>query len=373
MKQEATNELYNDKLDRVNRGLTKLYSTVRKNLSKATSGSLNITSKVEFSLARREFQSVCQKLLKKQYTILYRKISFSLFDIISMGFNIRIESDGFVIEAEPYTDDINIHLISLSEVEMLNFLDIFKLIYKFGGILYSTQHAIPTHANVPVICVDLQKRVIIPDGGGQMYLDSIDPWTFAETFVMRIHDNWNLDAKTILDIGAEAGDTALFFASKKAIVYAVEPVHYDKLVKNLQMCSNYEIKSARLALGTGGILRFGFDNYIVDGSASAFNKRKYESYVEAKALPLREILSYFGLAHIDYVKADCKGGEFSITESDLKLVKLGITIEYTAENSDQLNKLTETILRSGFNFRIFNHNPLNSTGIKYHGTIIAWK
>ena len=53
------------------------------------------------------------------------------------------------------------------------------------------------------------------------------------------YSNFNIDYKdrVIIDVGANSGDTALYFASKGAKVYAFEPVkeYFDMALKNLDL------------------------------------------------------------------------------------------------------------------------------------------
>ena len=44
-------------------------------------------------------------------------------------------------------------------------------------------------------------------------LVSIEPWTLCETYVLGIHGDFVAEGMIVLDIGAQAGDTALYYAS----------------------------------------------------------------------------------------------------------------------------------------------------------------
>ena len=72
------------------------------------------------------------------------------------------------------------------------------------------------------------KKIIITSNGVRFFLDSIHPGnTIIETFVREIHSinpkiNWN--DKIVVDVGAECGDTPLYFASMGAKVFAFEPL-----------------------------------------------------------------------------------------------------------------------------------------------------
>ena len=85
------------------------------------------------------------------------------------------------------------------------------------------------------------KKIIITSNGIRFFLDSIHPGnTIIETFVREIHSinpkiNWN--DKIVVDVGAECGDTPLYFASMGAKVFAFEPLkkHFEFFKKNMSL------------------------------------------------------------------------------------------------------------------------------------------
>jgi len=84
------------------------------------------------------------------------------------------------------------------------------------------------------------KKIIQTNKGLKFYLESIDPLVFIETFVLKIHNIdfiKSLEGKIVVDVGANFGDTALFFASLGAKVYAFEPLktNYSAMLKNIKL------------------------------------------------------------------------------------------------------------------------------------------
>ena len=83
------------------------------------------------------------------------------------------------------------------------------------------------------------KKIVVTSGGVKFFLDSIHPGnTIIETFVREIHSinpkiDWN--NKVVVDVGAECGDTPLYFASMGAKVFAFEPLkkHFGFFKKNM--------------------------------------------------------------------------------------------------------------------------------------------
>ncbi|NDF48322.1 MAG: hypothetical protein EB158_09170, partial [Nitrosopumilaceae archaeon] len=83
------------------------------------------------------------------------------------------------------------------------------------------------------------KKIIETSTGIRFYIDSMHVGnTIIETFVKNIHlinSNYDWSNKVVVDVGAECGDTPLYFADKGAKVYAFEPVktHYEAMMRNI--------------------------------------------------------------------------------------------------------------------------------------------
>ena len=98
----------------------------------------------------------------------------------------------------------------------------------------------------------------------KFFMDSIHPGnTIVETFVNKIHFinsdiNWN--GKIVIDVGAECGDTPLYYASLGATVYAFEPIkeHYDAMIRNLSLNPDIakNVIPINAAIGKDEILTF---------------------------------------------------------------------------------------------------------------------
>ena len=92
------------------------------------------------------------------------------------------------------------------------------------------------------------KKIIEVENGLKFYLDSITPGIIVEAFIQKIHNvnpSEDLNGKTVVDVGAECGDTAIYYASKGANVFSFEPVraHYDAMVRNISLNSELSKKS----------------------------------------------------------------------------------------------------------------------------------
>jgi len=77
---------------------------------------------------------------------------------------------------------------------------------------------------------------------------------------------------------------------------------------------------------------------------------------------LESAFKEFNINHVDLLKMDCKGCEFSLTENTLKNVDM-VKIEFLSlDNSHKLKDLLKILENTGFNYMIYKINPLqNST------------
>ncbi len=120
------------------------------------------------------------------------------------------------------------------------------------------------------------KKIIETYNGVKFYIDSIYPGnSIIEIFVRNIHQinpYDDFDNKVVIDVGAECGDTPLYFASLGAKVYAFEPIpeHYDAMVRNISLnpTLSEKIVPINAAMGKDGTLAFFRDGSVEVGSAS---------------------------------------------------------------------------------------------------------
>ena len=230
------------------------------------------------------------------------------------------------------------------------------------------------------------KKIIITSNGVRFFLDSIHPGnTIIETFVREIHSidpkiNWN--DKIVVDVGAECGDTPLYFASMGAKVFAFEPLkkHFEFFKKNMNLnpILSEKIIPINAAIGKNEQLKF----YVSDDSdehgsiGASFvsnnqdNNFKYELVDGYKLATARK---KFGINHIDLLKMDCKECEFYLTDEDLKDIDR-IKIEYTIHNKKfKLDDLLDLLKRNGFKYSIYRTQALNRYSNRISGNIYATK
>ena len=169
--------------------------------------------------------------------------------------------------------------------------------------------------------------------------------------------------KIVFDVGANVGDTALFYANEGAKVYSFEPIkaHYDAMIQNISLNPDLSknIIAVNAAMGKDETLKF-FQDSEADISYSAsfvYNHHgKNAKIVEVQGYSLDTIISKYEISKVDLLKMDCKGCEFFLSNNNLDKVS-ALKIEYGAyDNSHKLEDLIETLKSNGFNYAIYQHN-----------------
>ena len=227
------------------------------------------------------------------------------------------------------------------------------------------------------------KKIIITSNGIKFFVDSIHPGnTIIETFVREIHSinpkiNW--DNKIVVDVGAECGDTPLYFASMGAKVYAFEPLkkHFEFFKKNLSLnpALSEKIIPINAAIGKDEQLKFYVSNDDETGTLGASfvsnNQDKNFKHELVDGYKLETARKKFGINHIDLLKMDCKGCEFYLTDEDLKNIDR-IKIEYSIHDKNhKLDNLLELLKKNGFKCMIFRNSDTSRQSNTDAGNIYA--
>ena len=214
------------------------------------------------------------------------------------------------------------------------------------------------------------KKIIETSRGIKFYIDSIHPGnTIGEAFVQDIHtirNDYDHTDKIVVDVGAECGDTALFYASRGAKVFAFEPMkaHYDAMIRNLSLNPELakRIVPINAAMGKDGKLKFYHSDRAEIAGVSSFVYNAHGDNVvifdDVQGYSLSSAIKKFNIPHVDILKTDCKGCEFFLKEEDLEKVDQ-VKIEYEAfeYTKHNLTELTKVLDNSGFNYMIYRINP----------------
>ena len=236
------------------------------------------------------------------------------------------------------------------------------------------------------IITENDKKIIITSNGIRFFLDSIHPGnTIIETFVREIHSinpkiDWN--DKIVVDVGAECGDTPLYFANMGAKVFAFEPLkkHFEFFKKNMSLnpILSEKIIPINAAIGKDEQLKFyvSNDNDEYGSTGASFvsnNQGNNFKYELVDGYKLETARKKFGINHIDLLKMDCKECEFYLTDDDLKDVDR-IKLEYTIWNKKyKLEDLLDLLKRNGFKCSIFRNQDFNRLSNRIAGNIYATK
>lgn len=194
------------------------------------------------------------------------------------------------------------------------------------------------------------KKIVETKDGIKFNLEYIDAGVFSETFVSNMHRMKIVDDfrdKIVIDIGANYGDTALYYANLGAKVYAIEMVNeiYDGMIENLSL--NSELKSNVEPIN----LTIGDENTV------------------------RNIVDKYQIKEIELLKMDCKGCEFNLVKEDLTNVNK-VKIEYTTSvnnpnNDHHMENLINLLKDAHFEITVFRINPLKTHSNKTFGHIYA--
>ena len=229
------------------------------------------------------------------------------------------------------------------------------------------------------------KKIIITSNGIRFFLDSIHPGnTIIETFVREIHSinpkiDWN--DKIIVDVGAECGDTPLYFASMGAKVFAFEPLkkHFEFFKKNMTLnpTLSEKIIPINAAIGKDEQLKFYVatdDEYGTAAASFVSNNQGGDfKYELVDGYKLETARKKFGINHIDLLKMDCKECEFYLTDEDLKDIDR-IKLEYTIRDKKYtLDFLLDLLKRNGFKCSIYRANDRGRLSNRISGLIYATK
>jgi|TARA_B100001179_G_scaffold231870_1_gene222941 FkbM family methyltransferase len=270
--------------------------------------------------------------------------------------------------------------------ENANLLELLHEGSKYGANFLTDIESSDIRKQTYTIISENNKKIVITSNGIKFFLDSIHPGnTIIETFIKEIHSinpkiDWN--DKIVVDIGAECGDTPLYFASLGAKVFAFEPLkkHFEFFKKNISLnpTLSEKIIPINAAIGKDEQLKF----YVSDddetgtlGASFVSNNQQGKNfkYEIVDGYKLETARKKFGLNHIDLLKMDCKECEFYLTDEDLKDIDR-IKLEYTILNKKfKLDDLLDLLKRNGFKCSIFRHVDSHRLSNRVSGTIYGTK
>lgn len=162
--------------------------------------------------------------------------------------------------------------------------------------------------------------------------------------IREIMDNYSPDdlrpTDNVLDIGACIGVFSLTVHKRVNRVYAVEPLFSDILKKNIELNNAKNIIVLDYALGSGEI------------------EIQWQGHTKTiTALSLEDIIKQCG-DKIDFIRCDCKGGEWSMTLPDIFNVRRIEAEVYNFNDLYNFKDFENLLISSGFEYtkRLKNNN-----------------
>lgn len=136
----------------------------------------------------------------------------------------------------------------------------------------------------------------------------------------------------VLDIGANVGGFSLFVSKMVKHVYAVEPITTHILEENININNINNITVIDACLGKG----------IVEVNWMSTIKK-----IPGKSLS--ELINMCG-GKVDFLKCDCEGGEWCITQDELKNIRRIEMEVHNLDSSHNFNDYLKTLDQAGFKY-----------------------
>ena len=208
--------------------------------------------------------------------------------------------------------------------------------------------------------VDYRNATLTTPTGIRFTFESVDRTIFAETFLYDIHyAGGDLTGAAVVDVGANVGDTALYYANQGAEVFAYEPdpENFRLMMQNLDLnpLLKPRIHAFPCAVGGDGVTSFasalrGSSGHFADGGQR----------LQVQSVSLRTILEANHIVRPYLLKSDSKGSEFQLVRQAELARFRRLAIEYdTRLGNGNLDELLAAVRRAGFGaLRIRKHNFL---------------
>lgn len=187
------------------------------------------------------------------------------------------------------------------------------------------------------------------------------------------YDLIKFENRTVIDIGANIGDTTLDFANKGAKeVYAFEPLKpiYDVAIENINLNENIKDKIHMYNEAISGKKRKLELYYSGSNSTDANTFKKSNESYEIETTTFNSILEKYNIEP-DILKLDCEGCEYSIiNNSDLSMFNEIILEYHTVFTGISHDCIVNNLKEQGFNVELY---PAYDSDPKDVGIIYAFK
>jgi FkbM family methyltransferase len=181
---------------------------------------------------------------------------------------------------------------------------------------------------------------------------------FFEVFALGVYQvplDWAA-MTNIIDVGANVGAATLWFASMapKAAIISVEPSQQTegRLANNVRLnglSDRVNLENKAMAPESGTIY---FNESTTSGN-SFTTADKGETAVAVEAISLPDLITKYGLSHIDLLKLDCEGAEYALLEnlpSSLFSIIRNVVGEYHPNTAANIGDLERIFRKEGYEF-----------------------
>ena len=165
-----------------------------------------------------------------------------------------------------------------------------------------------------------------------------------------------LPGKSVVDVGANIGDTAVLFAKRGAALieaYEIHPVLHDVARRNIELNGvNDKVRLYDFGIGsTADEMRMRDDSSLGPTAGFGLKEAQHGRDVVVKLVSMKSVIER--LREIDILKMDCAGAEFDIFQSlshdDLRSIGV-IGVEYHRDPQPLISRLEQ----SGFDVKMIS-------------------
>ena len=259
------------------------------------------------------------------------------FDFFKMILNIsRTFQNPFKLLSKSFKNDypISVNLKNGKKIQLKSF----SSMHFISNIPKNEQIEYDTEKNKVTIYVKNRSNTnkIIFEGG-------LDNGDIVHTFFKKDYDQILVNERTVLDIGANIGDTSIFYAlngAKKVIGIEPFPKNFDYAQKNIQI-NNFDNVITLLHSGCSSkkeIIKIDPDYQ----SNIESEVKNFKTGIDVPMITLQDIINKYQIPKSSVLKIDCEGCEYDIIENvSLETISYfsDIQIEYHLGYKKLKNKL----------------------------------
>ncbi|MEM4004425.1 MAG: FkbM family methyltransferase [Desulfurococcaceae archaeon] len=223
--------------------------------------------------------------------------------------------------------------------ELVSMLDVLEKMSRVGCSIYSLDER---HFIIDFSRTGVNVRMILPF--------PYSPHALYWTFIRRVF-NEDVEDKEVVDVGAYIGDTTVWFAKKKAYVYAFEPFPTSFKYLKINCIINHvedrvQLYPIAISKNSGRLkIRFNQDFYKVEGFGSLFSGF---NEIDVDCWSLRDVLEKLGLDQCYLLKMDCEGCEFDVISNSIDVLPRfrKIILEYHIRDEINKERCLKNLLKS---------------------------